>query len=356
MTRVVILLMLTLLVQTASAFTSLYVFGDSVSTVTNGDGSASYYGYRNCNGRVWVEVLAQRQGIAFVTNNNWSFYGHYSPNLVTNTASFVAPADASNALFVIWVNDADFVNLINLFPPYTTNNLGPWTNRMNASVSNHLVAIQNLFNKGARTLLMPNVVDLSKIPLYNGGLTGPESAFIRQRIVDYNAAFSAMLTQAQVAFTNLNVRPVDFFTLLDRILTNAPAYGLTNATLGGAIVDALSDDFLTNKTLNGPGANYIFWDFQTPGAKTQAVMADVAHQSLTPTRVASVTNLTGTNRLEAVNLPVGLGGFVDATTNFNTWSLVQSFASTNATQGILVPQSGPQQFYRLRFPFAWSWP
>ena len=56
-----------------AAFTSFYVFGDSISSTTNGGGGTYYYGtngLRWSNGRVWVEVLAQRQGLACATNKN----------------------------------------------------------------------------------------------------------------------------------------------------------------------------------------------------------------------------------------------------------------------------------------------
>jgi len=54
-------------------------FGDGVSTTTNKllDSPALYYGHRYCNGRVWIEVLAQRQGISYEFEQKlvllWSF-------------------------------------------------------------------------------------------------------------------------------------------------------------------------------------------------------------------------------------------------------------------------------------------
>ena len=98
-----------------AAFTSLHVFGDGVCTTTNAHDSSLtnyYYGGRYSNGRVWVEVLAQRQGLLYEANNNWSYLGHDSTNLVNNVSNFVAPADVSTALFVVWANDADFVSFI----------------------------------------------------------------------------------------------------------------------------------------------------------------------------------------------------------------------------------------------------
>ncbi|OYV07059.1 MAG: hypothetical protein CFE26_03060, partial [Verrucomicrobiales bacterium VVV1] len=59
------------------AFSSLYVFGDGVCTTTdNASGANYFYGNRYCNGRVWVEVLAQWQGLAYDSAKNKSFFGN----------------------------------------------------------------------------------------------------------------------------------------------------------------------------------------------------------------------------------------------------------------------------------------
>jgi len=342
----------------AAAFTSLHVFGDSVSSLTNGPGTTNYHGGRYCNGRIWTEVLAQRQGLAVATNRTVAFFGHYSNLLVTNAASYPAPADAASALFIVWVNNADFVGMtFDNSPPYTSNaaTLTFWTNRMNQSLANHSNIIQTLYQKGARTLLMPNVADIGFTPYFNG--TAPASrAFLRQRILEYNTAFAALLQQRQAALPGLVIRSPDIFTLLDRMVTNAAAYGLTNALFNGVMIDALSDPALANKSLNGPGTNHLFWDYLNPGAKASAVIADVAHQSLTPTRLVSVSPQGATLQLAAENLPTGLSGFVESSTNFTHWTPGPAFLPTNGTQSVSVTPDGPRAFYRLRFPFAWSWP
>lgn len=338
-----------------AAFTSLYVFGDGVCSTTNGPGGAYYHGNRYCNGRVWVEVLAQRQGLAYDPNKNWSFFGHYSPNLVTNVGRFVPPADAGTALFIIWVGNADMVYGLSHYAPYTTNNLAVWTNAINQSLANHYTAIQTLHAKGARTLVMPNAVDLTKVPFYVG-LSAANKSFIRQRVVEFNLGFAARLNQARVAFTNLTILSPDIFTLFENFLARPGDYGLTNALSGGQSIDALSDPALANKSLNGPGANYIFWDYLDPTARAHAAMADVIQQLLAPTRIAGLTQLAGSNRLDFANLPPGLTGWVEDTTNFVNWASAQIIPGTNAPQTIFLPATGPLRFYRLRFPFAWSWP
>jgi phospholipase/lecithinase/hemolysin len=338
-----------------AAFTSIYVFGDGVSTTTNGPGGARYHGLRYSNGRVWVEVLAQRQGLTYESNKNWSFFGHYSPNLVANVTTFVASSDISNALVVVWINNADFVFYANNYAPYTTNNIAVWTNAMNLSLSNHFTAIQTLYNKGVRTLIMPNAVDLGKVPYYVQ-LPAANKSFIRQRIIDYNLAFATRLNQARATFTNLVIYSPDLFTLLDDVVANSVNYGLTNALYLGQSVSALDDPNVTSEALNGPGTNHIFWDYLDPSAKCHAVIADHVQQIISPVRIADITATAGSSQIVIANTPVGRNGFVEGSTNFINWTTTQAITSSNVTQTVSVPATAPREFYRLRFPLSWSWP
>lgn len=87
-------------------------------------------------------------------------------------------------------------------------------------------------------------------------------------------------------------------------------------------------------------------------------MADVAQQLISPVKISDLTSPGGSNRLTVASIPIGLNGFVDGRTNLalGNWTQLTNFISTSATQAIFVPAPGPRQFYRLRFPFAWSWP
>jgi phospholipase/lecithinase/hemolysin len=204
---------------------------------------------------------------------------------------------------------------------------------------------------------MPNAVDISKIPEYDGSPPA-EKSFARQKIIGFNAAFAAMLNQARASLPGITIYVPDFFSLFDNILTNAAAYGLTNAldeygfTVGALQVDSL------DKSLDGPGTNYIFWDNMHPTAKAHMVLADVVQQLISPVRISRITAAGGSNRLDVANIPIGRNGVVEARTNLalGSWTTVQTITSTNATQTIFVPASGPLRYYRLRFPFAWSWP
>ena len=372
-------------------YSSLYVFGDALSTTTNNNSGLSqyYYGKRYSNGRVWVEVLAQRQGVPYDPNKNWSYFDCNSGNLVANVNKFTPPADAANALFVIWVNNSDLYDeALN-----GNSNLAEWTTAINRCQTNYFKAITNLYAKGMRTLIAPNAVDISAIPYFNAYLN---AKFIRQRCIAFNTSFTATLNQAMAACPELTIYSPDYFTLLDNVLTNAESFGLKNVTLLGLSIDAMDDALLLNKSMAGPGANYVFWDYLDPSAKLHAIMADVAQQLVSPVEISQLAVLNGSNRLDLVNVPVGLNGFVDGVTITNRsqpdWTVVQGFSSSNTSQslfviapqfppfldwptnagggGVSIDPNGPpstnapsgfvqttqMQLYKLRFPYAWTWP
>ena len=342
--------------QLQATLNSFYVFGDGACTTTNNPGAGSlYYGQRFCNGRVWVEILAQWQNIDFPMNHNWSSFGHSSQNLTNDVNTFVAPVDASNALVAIWVADADIVNNLTptpLFgPPYDASKLGAWTNSLNQTATNHVRAIQTLYNKGIRNLVMPNAVDLTKVPVYTD-LSAPNKLFVRQRTIEFNNLFSVIISNAVAANSGLRIVQPDIFSLLDTISVNPTNFGLIVSP------QTASDNALDQGqfVLNGPGANYMFWDDLHPTAKFQMYIADRAQQLLSPARIANITSIGTSNQLDMTSLPVGRNGVVEISTNFLNWSTAATVTTTNLNQTVLVNAPGDQGFYRLRFPFLWSWP
>jgi phospholipase/lecithinase/hemolysin len=385
------------ILPTQATFTSLYVFGDALSTTTNNPSASSfptdYYGKRYCNGRVWVEVLAQRQGAAI--GNNWSYFDCNSSNLVTNVKNFnISSSLASNALFVVWVNNSDLYD--KLFNATTTNQT-EWTAMINRGQTNHFSAITNLYAKGARTLVMPNVVDIGKVPYFLLFINNFSSItnFVRQECIAYDVAFSNTLNQARAACPGLTIYQPNFFGLLDNVLANAASYGLTNALTNGVSIDAM-DALYPKCSTNGLGTNYVFWDDLDPSAQFHEVMADVVQQVVSPVQISQLTVLNGSNRLDMANIPIGLNGFVDGSTNLAlaNWTSVTNFNSITTMQsvfviapplpspvaasggsggsgsidpnnpsknpsnqnGTYVPPFSPSEFYRLRFPYVWTWP
>jgi hypothetical protein len=94
-------------------------------------------------------------------------------------------------------------------------------------------------------------------------------------------------------------------------------------------------------------------------------MGNTAQQLISPPVIISkITALKGSNRLDLANVPIGQNGLVLGRTNLTlgTWKTnlfsngTNTFNSTNLTQTIFVPSSGPVWFYRLSFPYSWVWP
>ena len=333
-----------------AAFSSLYVFGDGVcSSTDNPNGGSIYYLDTYCNGLVWVEVLAKRQGLTYDASKNWSYFGHYSSEMVTHVNQF-SPTNANTALFVVWVNDADFVyNMQYLYPDLS---VASWNSAMNGFLANHYQAITNLYAKGARTLVMPNAVDITEIPQYSG-LPPSERSFIRQRVIDFNTAFAALLNQARAALPGVKIYMPDMFAVFDDMLAHPGNYGLVNPG-----TDALEVSSLNPWYLDGPGAYYVFWDPFDPTAKVHEIAADTVQQMISPVQITNLTLLNGSNRLDVANLPIGLGGFVSGSSNLlsGAWTTMTNFDSISAMQAVFVPASASLRYYRLQFPFAWTRP
>lgn len=362
-----------------ATFSSIYVFGDSVSaTTTNFTTDTNlFYGKRYCNGRSWVEVLAQRQGLGSntTTNYNWaynsnnvSFFGQYSPLLVTNVNKFVTPANASNCLFIVWVCDADFVGDLydnNVGNPATApsngTNLPAWTAAINQHLTNHFRAITNLYAKGVRTLMAPNAVDVTLAPAF-ANYASASKAFVRQRVISFNTNYVALLKQIEVASPGLKIYVPDMFAIFDAGITNAAAYGLTNAVFNGANVDAINAYYnygmLSSIALNGPGTNYVFWEQASPTARMNELFADVAQQTLSPVQLTGMAQTDISNRLDVANVPVGLNGTVLYATNLtqSVWLTNSTFSSLTVTQSVYVYPTNAQRFYQAKFPYAWLWP
>lgn len=354
--RLAILFFCVLPLTARAGFNALYVFGDSLSTTTNNvqlyPASTNYYGDRYCNGRVWVEVLAQQQGILYDSNKNWSYFDCGSGDVVTNASRFSPPASATNALFVVWVNNAD------LYDEALNNDTiaSEWANAINVSQTNYFKVVTNLYlAKYARTIILPNAADISKVPFFN---RYAQTNYIRQQCQNYNAAFSNTVARIRSACPNLTVYSPDILSLMDEVLANPAAYALTNVLQNGVSIDALDDPNLNNLSLTGPGANYLFWDYLDPTARLQAVVAGLAEQTLAPVRFSGCTRVNGSNRLDVLNMPGGWTGQVLVATSpaAAVWETNSTFACSTNEQSVFVNPTTNPQFYRLKFPWQWTWP
>jgi len=327
------------------AFSAFYIFGDSLSTTTNSLtlSSTNYAPGRFCNGPVWVERLAQFQGIAFDTNQDIAQFGQGSATVSNLLVSYTFPASPSNALVAVWVANSDLY--FDFF--FNSTNASAWAQ----SISNAVVAttadIQQLYAKGCRSLILPNAVDISAAPLISANTNYDTAvrAFVRSQCITYNTAFDGVLSQARAAYPALKIYAPDLFSLFDKLLANPAYYGLTNAG-----IDAQSDPALLDKTINGPGTNYIFWDVIHPTAKVQAQLAAQVQQVVSPVGFSNLVMVGVSNRLNLVNLPIGATGSLESSTNLVNWRTNFSFTAVGPSASVLVSNTNAtRQFYRLQF-------
>jgi phospholipase/lecithinase/hemolysin len=325
--------------STRGAFSSMYVFADSLSSTTNNvNGGTNYFGTRWCNGPVWVEYLARDQGIAYRDSNNVSGFGFNTTYLTNFVGALAVLPNASNSLFVVWAGASD------LFWDWVYNNThdAPWVASINDHMANTAWIIQDLYSKGARSLVLPNAVDIGAAPMF-AALPAASKTYLHQKAIQYNTALSNLVSQIHVTLPALAIYSPDLFTQLQTLLANPTAYGLANTT-----IDALDDPTLIDKSTNGPGANYIFWDTLHPTTKVQSLIAEQSLLLMSP-RISSFTHAGASNRLDVANLPVGAAFSLETSTNLIIWRTNLSLTATNVLQTIDLQTNANRLFFRLKF-------
>jgi phospholipase/lecithinase/hemolysin len=277
----------------AAPFSSLYVFGDSLSDTGNLSALAAatipglvvpgapYETGRASDGPVAVEVMAAQLGLTAQAvasgGTNYAVIGaatgevpnplgtpgptadNYaevllnvnlpvSTGLVSQVGLFVSqqvgPIDP-NALFFIWAGTNDF--FINDQDPSTV---------IPTAVGRIAGSITALAALGAREFFVPNLPDLSLTP--GGG------AVLQDQTMTFNAALALQLTQLETQL-GVNILGFDTDALFDAILLNPSAYGLTNVTQPCYTGPPLAV-FPGGQACATPGS-YLFWDGSHPTAR-----------------------------------------------------------------------------------------
>jgi phospholipase/lecithinase/hemolysin len=166
----------------STPFSRIVVFGDSLSDAGNlfrlsgGFPPPPYFEGRASNGRLWVEQLADALGMSIAPGDNYAVFGattgdfnlndglngRVCPGLLDEIAiaSFTATrsaAEAEGALFTVWAGANDFFLALETgqSPEVLIGN----------GVGNTVQAIQQLWQAGARHIMVVNVPDLGLTPL-----------------------------------------------------------------------------------------------------------------------------------------------------------------------------------------------
>jgi thermolabile hemolysin len=254
-------------------FSRIFVFGDSLSDdgnfyrLSGGYPPPPFYQGRFSNGRVWVEQFADALGMEIAPGDNYAVAGattgfiNYNgpdyPGLLGEIASFRATrnaAEAQGALFVVWAGANDF------FVALATGQAP--AELIGNGVGNTVQAIQQLWQSGARHIMVANVPDLGLTP-YALGLN------IGAPVTQLSAAYNQVLESAldNLAAAGVPTIRVDAFATLHTMATQPAEFGFTNVTDQLIIVGGNPDEFL-------------FWNEVHPTTAGHAVFAEAAADSL----------------------------------------------------------------------------
>lgn len=344
----------------AAGFTSIHAFGDSLSATTDTPSpSDDYYGGRYCNGRIWIEVLAGWQGIAYVPAQNISTFGYDIEDVELDLTTYTAPVDAATALYILWVSGADFANFmfaVGSAQPYEASNIAAWNTFITNTLDSHEAAIIALYDEGVRKLVLPNQPDLSVAPIF--GLSASELSFIKARVQQFNAGLEARLAALLSTRSDLEVWTPDVFNLFEDMLANPSAYSLqTPATFAPPILDyALLGASVPPDFEDGFGTDYVFWDDLNPTAAVQFILADLIQSEVCPPKIDSITQVTGGFDLQFSNLQVGRLGSIEGSEFLDSWVEDLAITPTSTSETKTLNPAATQRFFRLNFESGWIWP
>jgi phospholipase/lecithinase/hemolysin len=281
----ILLVSLSSTAATAASFTNLYVFGDSLSDTGNLFRTTGnfippqpfYFNGRFSNGPVWVEYLAPKLGLTYNPANNFAFGSANTDT--TNTFPFrvgfpglqqeiqafrtSSPIADPNALYVVWAGANDY--------------LGGGVTNPAQPVANIATAITSLVQSGAKTILVPNLPDLGKLP---GTRTDPQtSAGLSALSLGHNTLLAQTLSVLSGTFPNTSLIPLDVNGTLNTVLANPAQFGFTNTTDSCVFPSPLPIPRGIPSVCANPN-QFVFWDDIHPTTTAHAILGDLAFNTV----------------------------------------------------------------------------
>lgn len=287
-------------VPTASGFSNIFAFGDSLSDAGNDfiislnrvPVSPPYVSGHFTNGAVWVQDLAATMGLPAVQaslsgGTDFAFGGAETGNDPLHQASpldlpsqlqqfeIQDPHPAANALYTVSAGSNDMLDAI----PEWYSNANTAIADIGAAVNNIEHFVAGLANDGAANFLVMDVPDIGKTPQersQGGSHPAVASALSKLFNADLNQTLGALASQA-----HLNLHMVDAFQLVDNAVAHPHKFGLTNVhkpVWTGNYFDPHSGRLTTTNPV--AQNKHLFWDQLHPTAHAHAVLADTAHTAL----------------------------------------------------------------------------
>ncbi|MCD5360727.1 SGNH/GDSL hydrolase family protein [Chromobacterium aquaticum] len=262
-----------------AAINKIVAFGDSLSDNQNVYNASmwtlpnrnSWFLGHFSNGQVWVEYLAGRLQLPVY---NWAVGG-----AGVDTQKLVIPGvqqqvqswkdymkqardyDPASTLFTMLIGGNDFVN---------------YNNSVDKVISGQSQALTSLIDAGARNILVLNLPDVSRAPVFQfkSGATQ-----VAAQVRDYNQRLNALAAQLRLKYgSGLNLRVFDSYALFNQVLGNPAQYQFSNTTQSCLDINADSGaNYLSAQNARANCVNpdsFVFWDTLHPTTRTHKVLAD----------------------------------------------------------------------------------
>lgn len=287
--------------QAGSPFSAVYVFGDSLSD----DGNlldateyafgptgglpqrADYWEGRFSNGKVAVEVLAERLGRPLVnfafggatsgmgpiyrTGENTFFDTGLQAQLALHDTALRGAADP-NGLYVVWAGANDLRTVLERLdePGMTPLQLfSLLTSTVQTTYTNLASAVGGLYQDGARNFLLPLLPDLGITPEGRAvQMLIPPALF---SISGFSDSFNAGLrnTYASLGLSGASITVFDTAAAQREVVANPGSYGISDVDMPCFLGDVGEPGA---KCAEGFATTRMFWDKVHPSAITHAVL------------------------------------------------------------------------------------
>lgn len=263
----------------------MVVFGDSLSDNQNMYNASmwklptanTWFLGRFSNGNNWAEYTAANLNLPMY---DWAVGGAAAdvhsvlpgvniPGLSDQVGSWqqymqMSPGyQPANTLFTVLIGGNDLVN---------------YSKTPDQIIASESQALQALLNSGARNILLLNLPDVSRAPVFQikGG-----AATVAAQVQDFNSKLTALASSLKTQY-GANIQVFDSYSLFNDLLNNPANYGVSNTTQSCLNINTDSTtNYMNTQTPRSNCTNadtFVFWDTLHPTTHTHKLLADRVSQ------------------------------------------------------------------------------
>ncbi|KAF3999275.1 SGNH/GDSL hydrolase family protein [Glaciimonas immobilis] len=262
----------------------IIAFGDSLSDTQNIYNATewrfpqpdSWFLGRFSDGKTWVEYLADNLRLPLY---NWAIGGAgvktkvVIPGAIQQVQSF-----------------AEYMQVAHNYQPQHTlftlligaNDLIFYKRSVDEVIDGTSKALQNLIYFGARNILLLNLPNVARTPIFKYKTKGPKVA---AQVIDLNTRLTALVASLREQYgDSLHIQLFDTYALFNALLENPEKYKIDNITQSCLDINSASNTIFLEKHRARSECThpdrFIFWDALHPTSHTHKVLADAITQFL----------------------------------------------------------------------------